>query len=382
MPWANIYYKSSAVLSHDGGSTWNTSPLADDPFHGDCEVGVVEYSPNNLLAVTRIGMGASFCGQPSRWVRSHDGGKTWQPPELSPIYAHRPCIRQLASGKLLVTYRNAPGTPGNRAFVFDANETLNYEPQTWIVEEQRCSLLDDQLLIETEDGKQHAVSLIFYPAQDDLARVEITVTMKVSSADLNGCNISAGCWIRFDTDRICLADQPEIGCDFDTTTWHDYRIIRSDGRLKLFIDEQLHLDAPVGENWVRPVRIGNRVGGAGAIYESQKNSIVDGYFRNQGKYSLRSIRVSVNNPDTHSIDWSWKFESRRYPDQFRRDRIIELDTSFFADTGYSSWDQRPNGDIAILDYTNGGSLDSYSWHKNGGHNPFIRAYLTRESDIT
>lgn len=389
LPWGNIYYKNSAVLSHDGGETWShVVPLADDPFHGDCEVGVVEHAPGELIAITRIGMGASFYGQPSRIVRSHDGGRTWDEPTLSPLYAHRACVRQLQSGKLLVTYRNAPGTPGNRAFVFDPAETPGYEPQSWILEEERCDLVTDEttgipeLQVLTGEGKRGAVSFIFYPAQDDTARVEIEVTLRIDSADINGCNISAGCWVRLEPGRICLADRPQIGIDFDTTGWHDYRIIRDNGTLAIHVDGCLLLETPVGSAWVRPVRIGNRVGGAGAaFYESEKNSLVDGYFRNASSTAWRSIRVRVQNPDTHSIDWSWTAASGRYPDQFRRDHVVELDTGFHADTGYSGWDQLPDGTIAILDYTNGGSLESYSWHKNGGYNPFIRAYVVREEDL-
>ncbi|OAM90831.1 glycoside hydrolase [Termitidicoccus mucosus] len=382
-PWLNIYYKNSAVFSTDGGETWGgVVSLADDPFHGDCEVGVVEHAPNQLLAVTRIGMGASFYGQPSRIVRSHNGGKTWDAPALLPVYAHRPCVRQLQSGKLLVTYRNAPGTPGNRAFVFDPDESLPYEPQAWIPEEERCRLGNsDELLITTDEGKQSAVSFIFYPAQDDTARVEISATLRVFSADLNGCNLGAGCWVRLTPDRVCLGDQPETGFNFDTTDWHDYRIVRENGVIAVFVDGVERLHAPVGDLWTRFVRVGNRVGGAGAIYEDQKNSIVDGYFRNASRTSWKAIHVKVTNPDTHSIDWQWRADSQTYPDQFRRDRVVELDLSFFADTGYSGWAQMDDGTIVIVDYTNGGCLDSHTWHHGGARNPFIRAYVLHEEDL-
>jgi hypothetical protein len=41
-----------------------------------------------------------------------------------------------------------------------------------------------------------------------------------------------------------------------------------------------------------------------------------------------------------------------------------------------------DGRIVIVDYTNGGNLESFSW--DGGANgaaPFVRAYLVREKDL-
>lgn len=386
LPWGNIYYKNSAVISTDGGKTWpQVSSLADDPFHGDCEVGVTEYAPGHLLAITRIGMGGSIYGQPSRFVRSHDGGRTWEKPTLSPIYAHRACVRQLQSGRLLATYRSAPGKPGNSAFVFDPEEQFDYEPQSRIIEEDRCRLVttgsQPELRVESDEGKAGTVSFIFYPAQDAGARVEIEVTLRVEAADINGCNLSAGCWVRFEPNRICLADRPETGIDFDTSSWHDYRLVRENGILTLDIDGKHALETPVGETWNRLVRIGNRVGGSSSFYDAHKSNLNDGYFSNASRTAWRAMRVRVDNPDTHSINWNWTAKSGTYPDQFRRDRVVELDISFHADTGYGSWDQLPDGTIVILDYTNGGSLESYTWHKHGGHNPFIRAYLVHEEDL-
>ena len=119
MPWGKNYYRNVAVFSDDGGKTWSrTASISDDPHQSDCETGVVELSRNNLLAVTRIGFGGGQFAQPSRFIYSRDNGKTWDDKRLSPIYGHRPIIRKLQSGKLLVTYRNHWGTPATYAAVF------------------------------------------------------------------------------------------------------------------------------------------------------------------------------------------------------------------------------------------------------------------------
>ena len=96
----------------------------------------------------------------------------------------------------------------------------------------------------------------------------------------------------------------------------------------------------------------------------------------------RSVSAQVNN-DTrdYSIDWKWT-PTQGYPDQFRRDRVVVLDIAYSADSGYSSWTQLRDGRIVIVDYTNGGSLESFSWGKSGeGAAPFVRAYLVVEADL-
>ena len=57
-PGHNIYHRNTAVFSDDRGKTWTrTATVADDPDHGDSEVGIVELKPGHLLAATRIGFG-------------------------------------------------------------------------------------------------------------------------------------------------------------------------------------------------------------------------------------------------------------------------------------------------------------------------------------
>jgi hypothetical protein len=119
-PWNDIYYRNEIVFSRDGGKTWPEAHwLSDDPFHGDCEVGLAEIAPGKLIAATRIGLGNGKFGHPSRLLFSDDGGLTWPRSEPAPFYGQRPHLGKLQSGKVLVTYRNVWGTPGTRALVFD-----------------------------------------------------------------------------------------------------------------------------------------------------------------------------------------------------------------------------------------------------------------------
>lgn len=370
-PWGDIYYRNEIVFSDDGGATWGR-PMwtSDSPFFGDCEVGLAEMSPDHLLAATRIGLGNGQFGHPSRLLFSEDNGRTWPRAELAPFYGQRPHVRKLQSGNYLVTYRNRWGTPGTRALVFDPQEDVGFQPNSWIIDEARCELTGDALTVRTAEGQHNAVEFNLYPAQDDRARVEIEATLRVEEADIHGVAISAGCWVRFEPGRVSLGDRPETGFELDTSAWHTYRLVRDNGEIVISVDGQERLRAPIVDIWVREVRFGNRAVRSG--YEP--------YSHNAGVSHWGAVSAKVSNDERdYSIDWSWSPKDG-YPDQFRRDRTVVLDIAYPGDCGYSSWTQLPDGRIVILDYTNGGALESYSWGGDGAA-PFIRAYLVTEDDL-
>ena len=369
-PWNNIYYRNEIVFSRDGGKTWpEVRWLADSPFFGDCEVGLAELAAGKLMAVSRIGLGNGQFGHPSRLLFSEDNGLTWPTTAPAPFYGQRPHVGRLQSGKYLVTYRNRWGSPGNRAVVFDPEKDKGFQPTSWIVDEKRCELSPEALTIRSGEGKTGAVEFSLYPAQDDTARVEIEATLKVDSADKNSCLISAGCWVRFSLGRVELADRPSAGFDFDTGAWHSYKIVRDKGEIAIYADGKEMLRVPIAGIWAREVRFGNRASGSD-------------YAANSGVSHWRLVSAKVkNDARDYSIDWKWS-PALGYPDQFRRDRVVVLDNAYAADCGYSSWTQLPDGRIVILDYTNGGNLESFSWAKPGeGSAPFVRAYLVKEEDL-
>lgn len=372
MPWGPNYYRSTAVFSDDGGKTWQrTVPLADDPLVGDCEVGVAEYAPGKLLAITRIGDAGSALGQPSRFVFSSDFGRSWSKPVLSPIYAHRPYVRPLQSGKLFVSFRNAWGTTGTCAFVFDAEEKFGYQPNSMIWDESCCEIRNGAMEIRTREGRESAVEFTLYPVEDDDSAVEFEAELRVESAGRNGCLISAGAYVRFAPGRIELADAPETGFEIDATKWRKYRIVNAGRRLRIMVDGEQRLDAPVEKVFTRYVRFGNRSG-----VRDRKAYVASGtrqplrgtlYEENAGVSFWRAMRVQVKNRRDHSIDWRWT-PAEGYPDQFRRDRLIRLEKngSFsHGDSGYSSWAQLPDGTVVVVDYTSGNPPAAH---------PVLRAY--------
>jgi BNR repeat-like domain len=393
-PWGPNYYRNVAVFSDDKGATWpRTSIVADDPLQGDAESGTVEIEPGHVLAVTRIGDGDGRYGQPSRFVHSHDYGKTWEKPRLSPIYAARPIIRKLPNGKLLVTFRQTWGTTGTRAFIFDPKEDLGFQPASFIWDESRCRLTDGALQLRTEEGTANAVEFNLYPVEDDDSTVELEAEVLVKEAASEGCLLSAGAWVRLLPGRVSLADRPGEGFDCSTNQWHKYRLDYAKGVLTIYVDGREMLKSSTEGIFTRCVRFGNRhegeaVGGtppklspmdpaSSEFHKLQRTHPLEGlkYENNQSHSLWRSVSVKVRNRRDSSVAWSWQASSGRYPDQFRRDRVvlIEPNGSFAGgNSGYSGWDQMPDGRIAIADYTPGNPP---------AERPLLRVYVVPESDL-
>lgn len=391
LPWGPNYYRSTAVFSDDKGKTWTrTVPLADDPLVGDCEVGIAEITPGHIIAITRIGDGGSSFGQPSRIVHSYDFGKTWTKPQLSPIYGHRAIVGQLASGKMLVTYRNAWGTSGTYLFLFDPREKLEYQPNSFIWDESRCQIKNGAMEIRTGEGTTSAVEFNLYPVEDDDSAVEIEAELAVMEADKNGCLMSAGCWVRFEPNRISFADRDAEGFTIDATKFHRYRLVNRDKKISIYVDGQLKLQTSTDGIHTRLVRFGNHTGARspGLVATAPADRIRDdnpnrakplggARYRLNSSHSLwRSVSAKVMNRRDHSIDWKWNAR-QGFPDQFRRDRmvVVERNASFSAgNSGYSDWTQMPDGKIVIIDYTETDAIPALD-------HPLLRAYMIDERDL-
>ena len=371
-PWNDIYYRNQAVLSADGGRTWVPGGLVSDaPYHGDSEVGTVEVEPGHLLAVTRIGFSGGKLGQPSRLIRSYDGGRTWQTPKLSPIYGQRTVVRALRSGKLLCTYRHRWGTPASCVFMWDPSEELGFQPTSYIWDRDRCLLEDGVMVCRTESGREHEVEFSLYPAMTSKAEVSLEVELSrdrgggavLLSAGF-GVQVEDGCvrLVKFGTKRhetgALEAATPWQGhgathCEMDTGGFHRYRLERTPDACRLLVDGQVVLASEDPELRQRVVRFGS-----GGVLTSR----------------WRSAKARVHNPDDHSIDWSWD-SANGFPDQFERDRVVVLD--YTSDSGYSDWTQREDGTIIVADYS---SADLRTIN-TGGPQPVLKAFHLTEEDL-
>lgn len=360
MPWGPNYHRSTGVFSRDGGQSWEeTHPAFDDPLIGDCEVGITEYAPNRVIAISRIGDAGSRYGQPSRRCLSIDGGQTWTKPELFPVYAHRPIVGKLASGRMLMSYRNAWGTPGKCVFAFDAEECFGFEPNSFIWDEKVCRLTGGNLTMATTEGNEGCCEFTLYPVEDDESRVDFEAEVKVDSAAPDACLIAAGVYVRLLPNRVELEDRPAEGFAILRGRFHKLRIVNHSPRIEIFVDGVKKLEASTQGIHTRFVRFGNRVatrrpGNAEGQRNDTKRSLTAPLYRdNAGVSHWRSVRVQVANRRDHSIDWSWTAR-KGYPDQFRRDRVLMLEpngTFSLGNSGYSAWAELPDGKIVMVDYT-------------------------------
>lgn len=379
-PGYNRYHRNTAVFSDDCGKTWNrTATISDDPYHGDAEVGIVELEPSHLLAITRIGFANGAFGQPSRLIHSYDNGRTWNEPQLAPFYGQRTAVHKLRSGKLLVTYRNRWGTFASYAFLWDPSEELGFEPASFIWDESRCRLHNGCLIMTTDREPENQVFFSLYPALTSRARVELEAELRLGDRSSEGCDLFAGCRVRITPEEIRVTESsqeeatlhsttgsPAIGREaltlpthripLDTTQWRRYKIVRSEHEIALYVDGRLCLREPSSILGARLVRFGSNL---------------------RSVSHWRTVTVSVQNPQGHSINWSWRADSGTYPDQFRRDRIVRLDAT--ADSGYSNWDQLEDGTIVIADYSNDEFRDA-NW--TSGAQPIIKAYIVSEEELT
>lgn len=357
LPWGDIYYKNILMASTDKGKTWTKrSDVTDAPFHGDCEVGLVELAPDHLLAATRIGFSGGALGNPSRFVHSFDNGRTWEKPIPAPFYGQRPMVGRLQDGRLFATFRNRWGTFATHGFAWGENENLGYEPNSFIWEEERCQLAGDVLRAETSPGSEHEVLFGFYPALDRRSRVEVALEVRVPEGGSDGWGlVSAGFPLRLLPDGIGLERanaydrsvdatgvvslKPRDGADaassservaaLDLTRWQHLRFVREDGLLTVICGSQTLFEIEVTDRLDRTVRFGSQ---------------------GLARVEWKSASVKVAHPDDETIDWSWSAASGSYPDQFRRDRMVRLNRS--ADTGYSGWTQLDDGTVLMTDYTN------------------------------
>jgi hypothetical protein len=76
-----------------------------------------------------------------------------------------------------------------------------------------------------------------------------------------------------------------------------------------------------------------------------------------GQSSWKSVQYEVHNRAIEDWAWEWRAEGRQWPDQYQRDRLIqihanELTEDHRPDHGYSSWLVLPDGRIILVDYTN------------------------------
>ena len=81
-----------------------------------------------------------------------------------------------------------------------------------------------------------------------------------------------------------------------------------------------------------------------------------GQLGQEGRSFWKWVTYSVKNPSQPAFDWSRKAADGQWPDQYQRERLIQIHANEgnAVDHGYSSWVVLDDGRILLVDYTNFG----------------------------
>ena len=339
------------TVSEDGGQTWQRrSTVAHDGHYRYCEGAVVPLNGGRELAC--ILRENHHGGTPSFVAFSQDQGRTWSAPQMCPFSLDRPYGKQLADGRVFVTGRHVNGPLGTYGWCGDLKSELGYQiggPRR----KYKATLTRAELVIANLPGHECRYRLL--PPENALSDVTLEATVRVegaanhASAFLSIAHLGVvlhiatnGIWTRRGVDFLHAVDMSQ----FRRITLHHRR-----GWLQVKVDGATVINqcifresAPVGDS---------RGSGPLSGYSAWGQPSAGGHSHWQ------SVSYKVANRTLPPHEWSWQAASGDWPDQYQQERMIQIhgnhpDQAPGPDHGYSSWIQRSDGRIFLVDYTNYG----------------------------
>jgi hypothetical protein len=346
-------YADVMSTSSDGGKTWKQeSVMAHDGYHFFCEGAIVLLNGGETLAcVLRENRSA---GIPCFVVFSDDMGRTWSDPAMCPFALHRPYAKQLSDGRVFVTGRHVNGGLGTYGWVGD----LRAEAGTYAIGgprlEHDASLADGTLRIVNGPGRECAYTLL--PPEDNRSSFHLEAELRIeadhddevaflSTGKLGGDILRIG-----RTGVFAKRGHAVHLASVDMTEFHTVTVHHEAGLLTVSVDGNEMLRKPViyEGSYMTDFSGGNRE------KRTQFGAIAD-----SGTSYWKRVRYEVKNRNLDDFSWSWEASSGDHPDQYQRDRMIQIhannpDQKPGPDHGYSSWLTLPDGRIILVDYTNCG----------------------------
>ncbi len=342
-------------VSADQGKTWTErGTIAYNGYHRFCEGAIaILDGGQRLVCVLRENHSA---GIPSFVAFSDDNGFTWTEPQMMPFALHRPYAKQLADGRVLVTGRNVNGGLGTYAWVGD----LATEAGTYAVGGPRrkycAELTSDALVIENRS--EHDCRYTLLPPESTFSEVEFEAEVRVeassSSAPVAFISISQlGQLLEITPESIAiLRGRHYSHYKVDMTEYHVIRLIHKRGWLQVQLDGETVLNRAVFRDYAAAVDFFG-------VNRTQRTQF--GQAADSGRSFWRRVSYRTSNPTLDDFEWSWNARDGQWPDQYQRDRLIQIHGNHPAqqpwpDNGYSSWIQRPDGTVYLVDYTNYGDV--------------------------
>lgn len=342
------------VSTNEGRSWGERSTIAHDGHHRFCEGALVILDGGRRLACVMRENHSG--GIPCFVAFSQNSGYTWTQPQMLPFALHRPYAKQLADGRVMVTGRNVNGGLGTYAWLGD----LEKEAGRYVVGGPRrkyaAELKDGALVIHNR--QEHECRYTLLPPESSFSSVDFEAELRVEAsapdAPVAFMSISRlGQILTIAPGHISIRrGRHEARHAVDMTDFHRVGLRHRGGWLRVTLDDETVLHACV----FREESPANDFHGGDPLRRTQFGQIGA-----SGRSYWRRVSYGLLNPNLPYVRWSWSARAGEYPDQYQRDRMIQIHANHPAqlpwpDHGYSSWIQREDGSIYLVDYTNAGDV--------------------------
>ncbi len=341
--------------SDDGGRSWKErSTIAYDGYHRFCEGAVVALDGGRRLACVMRENHSG--GIPSFVAFSDDCGHSWSEPKMLPFALHRPYAKQLADGRVLVTGRHVNGGLGTYAWVGDLEEAASHYAVGGPRRKHEAALIKDALVIQNRP--EHECRYTLLPPESPFSDIDFEAELRVEAsaghASVAFMSISRlGQLLRIAPKHISITrGRHEVRHCVDMNRYHAVALRHRRGWLQVRLDGETVLHTCV----FREETPANDFHGGDPMRRTQFGQLGD-----SGRSYWRRVSYRLGNPNFDDFKWEWSACSGAYPDQYQRERMIQIHANHPAqkpwpDHGYSSWIQRDDGSVYLVDYTNAGDV--------------------------
>ena len=344
-------------VSDDGGQRWTErSTIAHNGYHRFCEGAIAILDDGKLVCVMRENHSG---GIPCLIAFSDDCGHTWSEPQIVPFGLHRPYVKQLPDGRCMVTGRNMNGGLGCYAWVGD----LQAEAGTWQLAGPRrkvdAELTPTALVINNQI--EHECRYTLLPPESSFSEVIFEAEVKIAAnANIEVAFLSLsriGMIVTLSPYRIAVRrGGGHISRQVDLTDYRTVRLHHKRGWFRVEVDGELLLNRCVFREEAPAIDFR----GGDPLRRTQF-----GQFSESGQSYWRKVSYQVDNPTLDDVSWSWSAADGEWPDQYQRERLIQIHGNHpaqqpYPDHGYSSWLLLEDGRVYFVDYTNHGDRPNKS----------------------
>ena len=378
-PYRIVLYRST-----DQGQTWTRDAIvADVPGFHLSEATTVLLADGKLVSYIRDSSGlAHGCVR----AVSADNGRTWEV-DRAPFNFAMPRGGLLKDGRELVVGRNFAGNMSLYAWCDRPLAADGFKVQSLWAPDDSAEMTDGGLRIRCTDAEPtgaaagrrmtaRKVDSKFGPGWEGLTtsgieppvyilpaprRRDSTVTIDARLRVLSNKNglacvisITEAEEVLFRTDRVEVFGQPDRAFKLDGAKFHDYRVVRDADSLTVLVD---------GTERIRTTKLGRSRGVGyggdtthfGTSYRAFRHPFgSQDHFRRRkvvgaGESVWQRVKISVENPNACGDTWSWDAADGAYPDQYQRDRMVEVKFQPLPNgQGGPSWVQFPDGEILVV----------------------------------